>query len=95
MVLDMYAGILLPQTPVSRVTPTKCARNDEIRLRHQQGETLISLAASLGCQSNGFGKSSMVGESDLAVNGIPSAIIRDHRSARAGPIPIAEEPPRT
>ena len=52
MILENYAGILLPQKPVSRITPTKCERNEEIRLRHRQGETLISLADVFGLSEN-------------------------------------------
>jgi hypothetical protein len=44
MVFENYAAMLLPQKPVSHITPTKCERNEEIRLRHQRGETLIGLA---------------------------------------------------
>jgi Mor family transcriptional regulator len=52
MVLENYAGMLLPQKPVSRITPTKCERNEEIRLRHEQGETLISLAKVFSLSEN-------------------------------------------
>ncbi len=48
MILETYVGILLPQLPIFRITPTKCERNEEIRLRHQQGETLVSLAELFG-----------------------------------------------
>jgi hypothetical protein len=48
MILEMHMGILLPPKPVSGITPTKCARNEVIRLRHQHGETLISLAGRFG-----------------------------------------------
>ena len=48
MILENYADILLTQTPVSNTTPGKRDRNDEIRLRHLQGETLISLADLFG-----------------------------------------------
>lgn len=48
MISENYAGMLLPRMPVSRVTPTKYARNKEIRFRHQQGETLLSLAEVFG-----------------------------------------------
>jgi hypothetical protein len=52
MILENYAGMLLPQTPVSRITPPKCERNEEIRLRHQQGETLLNLAELFGLSEN-------------------------------------------
>ena len=52
MILENYAGMLLPQKPISRMTPTKCERNEEIRRRHQQGETLISLAEVFGLSEN-------------------------------------------
>ena len=52
MILENYAGILLPRKPVTRITPTKCERNEEIRQRHQQGETLISLAEVFGLSEN-------------------------------------------
>ena len=48
MILENYAGILLPQKPISHITPAKCERNEEIRLRHQQGETLISSTMPVG-----------------------------------------------
>ena len=52
MILENYAGMLLPQKPVTRITPTQCDRNEQIRLRHQQGETLISLAEVFGLSEN-------------------------------------------
>jgi len=52
VIFKTYAGILLPQQPISRITPTQCERNDEIRLRHQQGETLINLAILFGLAEN-------------------------------------------
>lgn len=52
MILENYAGMLLPRKPVTRMTPAKCERNAEIRLRHQQGETLISLAETFGLSEN-------------------------------------------
>jgi Mor family transcriptional regulator len=52
MVLENYAGMLLPQKPITRITPTKCERNEEIRLRHEQGETLISLAKVFSLSEN-------------------------------------------
>jgi len=48
MILETYVGIPLPQRPVTRNTPTQCERNEEIHLRHQHGETLISLAELFG-----------------------------------------------
>jgi len=48
MILEIYAGILLPQKPVSHHTPAKCERNEEIRLRHKQGETMATLAEVFG-----------------------------------------------
>jgi hypothetical protein len=48
LILETYAGILLPQRPVSRITPTKCDRNEEIRSRHTRGKTLTSLADMFG-----------------------------------------------
>jgi hypothetical protein len=52
MILENYAGLLLPQRPVSHITPTKCERNEEIRLCHQQGETLITLAEFFALSEN-------------------------------------------
>jgi Mor family transcriptional regulator len=52
MILENYAGILLPKTPINRITPTKCERNEEIRRRHHQGETLISIAEVFGLSEN-------------------------------------------
>ena len=52
MILENYAGMLLPQQPVTRITPAKCERNEEIRKRHRQGETLISLAEVFGLSEN-------------------------------------------
>lgn len=52
MILENYVGMLLPDNPVSNITPTKCERNEEIRLRHQQGETLVSIAELLGISEN-------------------------------------------
>ena len=43
-----YYGQILPQTPVSNSTPAKCARNAEIRARHQQGETAATLSELFG-----------------------------------------------
>lgn len=52
MIIENYTGMLLPQKPVSRITPTKCERNEEIRLRHEQGETLRKLAGLFGLSEN-------------------------------------------
>jgi len=48
MILETYIGIPLPQFPVSHINPPKHERNEEIRFRHQQGESLINLAAFFG-----------------------------------------------
>lgn len=48
VIFENYAEILLTRTPVSNTTPSKYDRNDEIRLRRLQGETLISLADVFG-----------------------------------------------
>ena len=52
LMLELYLGMLLPTGPVSRNTPARCERNEEIRLRHQQGETLLSLAGAFGLSEN-------------------------------------------
>jgi hypothetical protein len=39
-----YRGIPLPSKPVNYKTPTKVARNDEIRDRFANGETIADLA---------------------------------------------------
>ena len=52
MIIENYAGLLLPRKLVTRITPTKCERNEEIRRRHQQGKTLISLAEVFGLSEN-------------------------------------------
>jgi len=52
MILESYVGMVLPQTPVSHITPTKFERNEEIRLRYQQGETLIRLAEVFDLSEN-------------------------------------------
>ncbi len=44
MMVELYAGILLPPHPVSKVTPQKHVRNAEIRARHRAGESLSTLA---------------------------------------------------
>jgi Mor family transcriptional regulator len=43
-----YRGLTLPQSPVSNGTSPKCARNAEIRARHQRGETIATLAEVFG-----------------------------------------------
>jgi hypothetical protein len=48
MMVELYAGILLPRHPVSKRTPQKHARNAEIRARHRAGESLSTLADVFG-----------------------------------------------
>jgi hypothetical protein len=43
-----YRGLELPQSPVSDGTSPKCKRNAEIRARHQQGESIATLAEVFG-----------------------------------------------
>ena len=43
-----YRGLELPQSPVSDGTLPKCKRNAEIRARHQQGESIATLAEVFG-----------------------------------------------
>jgi hypothetical protein len=43
-----YRGMLLPQSPVSNGPSPKCARNAEIRARHQKGESIATLAEVFG-----------------------------------------------
>ncbi len=43
-----YRGLILPQFPVSDGTLPKCKRNAEIRARHQQGESIATLAGVYG-----------------------------------------------
>jgi hypothetical protein len=43
-----YRGMILPQSPVSDGTSPKCARNAEIRARHQKGESIAKLAEVFG-----------------------------------------------
>jgi hypothetical protein len=43
-----YYGRFLPTAPVSDGTPKKCGRNAEIRARHQQGESVATLADVFG-----------------------------------------------
>jgi Mor family transcriptional regulator len=48
MITETYRDLLLSTTPITRLTPTKHERNREIRRRHQQGESLSSLAQGFG-----------------------------------------------
>jgi Mor family transcriptional regulator len=48
MIVELYLGLLLPQQPISHITPAKCERNEEIRHRHRRGESLASLAEVFG-----------------------------------------------
>jgi Mor family transcriptional regulator len=48
MMIELYAGILLPTHPISKITPSKHARNAEIRARHRAGESLSALAGVFG-----------------------------------------------
>jgi Mor family transcriptional regulator len=48
MIIELYVGILLPPTPVTKLTPTKCDRNEEIRARHRAGEAISTLAEAFG-----------------------------------------------
>jgi Mor family transcriptional regulator len=43
-----YRGLILPQSPVSDGTSSKCARNAEIRARHEKGESIATLAEVFG-----------------------------------------------
>jgi Mor family transcriptional regulator len=43
-----YRGLGFPQSPVSDGTSPKCARNAEIRARHQKGESIATLAEVFG-----------------------------------------------
>ena len=43
-----YRGMSLPQSPVSNGTSPKSARNAGIRARHQQGESIATLAEVFG-----------------------------------------------
>jgi hypothetical protein len=43
-----YYGRFLPSSPVSDGTPKKCDHNAEIRERHQQGESVATLAEVFG-----------------------------------------------
>ncbi|MDK0654608.1 hypothetical protein P5E86_15200, partial [Clostridium perfringens] len=46
--VQLYLGFLLPQAPVSRSTPSKCVRNEEIRRRHAEGDAVRDLAVEFG-----------------------------------------------
>jgi Mor family transcriptional regulator len=43
-----YRGMILPQSPVSNGPSPKCKRNAEIRARHQNGESIATLAEVFG-----------------------------------------------
>jgi Mor family transcriptional regulator len=43
-----YRGLELPQSPVSNGTSPRCARNAEIRTRHEKGESIATLAEIFG-----------------------------------------------
>ena len=43
-----YRGLELPRFPVSDGTSPKCARNAEIRARHEKGESIATLAEVFG-----------------------------------------------
>ncbi len=43
-----YRGLILPQSPASDGISPKCARNAEIRARHQKGESISTLAEGYG-----------------------------------------------
>jgi Mor family transcriptional regulator len=43
-----YRGQSLPQSPISGSTSPKCARNAEIRARHEKGESIATLAEVFG-----------------------------------------------
>jgi Mor family transcriptional regulator len=43
-----YRGLILPQHPVSDGPFRKCARNAEIRARHEKGESIATLAEVFG-----------------------------------------------
>ncbi len=48
MIMETYRNMLLSTTPITRLNPPKHERNREIRHRHQQGESLSSLAQVFG-----------------------------------------------
>jgi cytochrome b involved in lipid metabolism len=48
LMVELYLGMLRPTEPVSRLTPAKCERNEEIRRRHQRGESQSRLAEVFG-----------------------------------------------
>jgi Mor family transcriptional regulator len=43
-ILLMYIGQKIPLAPLTDHTPTKLTRNQEIRERYAQGETIVNLA---------------------------------------------------
>ena len=43
-----YRGLGLPRSPISDGTSPMCARNAEIRARHQKGESIATLAEVFG-----------------------------------------------
>ena len=46
--LLLYIGQKVPMFPLTDHTPSKPARNQEIRARYGQGETMVDLAATFG-----------------------------------------------
>jgi Mor family transcriptional regulator len=44
--LLMYIGQKMPLAPLTDHTPSKFTRNQEIRMRYTQGETIVGLAAA-------------------------------------------------
>jgi Mor family transcriptional regulator len=46
--LLMYIGQKMPMVPLTDHTPSKLTRNQEIRTRYTQGETVVDLAAAFG-----------------------------------------------
>jgi hypothetical protein len=47
----MYIGQKLSMVPLTDHTPTKCQRNEEIRVRYARGESLSRLADAFGVSS--------------------------------------------
>jgi Mor family transcriptional regulator len=45
-ILLLYLGQKMPQFPLTNHTPTKLTRNQEIRERYAQGETIADLAVA-------------------------------------------------
>jgi hypothetical protein len=43
-----YRGLNIPQSPVSDGTSPQCARNAQIRVRHEKGESIATLAEGFG-----------------------------------------------